>query len=96
MCSGARVEDVDLAVPLADDDVRQILAALGERGVLCFPGQTLDAARARRVRRALRPSSQRRQPLSRGGHPEVMILSNMVENGRPIGFADAGQGWHTD
>src|SRR5205814_7704782 len=30
------------------------------------------------------------------GHPEVMILSNIVENGRPIGLADAGQGWHTD
>jgi taurine dioxygenase len=25
-----------------------------------------------------------------------MILSNMVENGRPIGLADAGQDWHTD
>jgi taurine dioxygenase len=25
-----------------------------------------------------------------------MILSNVVENGRPVGFADAGQGWHTD
>jgi taurine dioxygenase len=30
------------------------------------------------------------------GHPEVMILSNMVQDGRPIGFADAGQDWHTD
>jgi taurine dioxygenase len=30
------------------------------------------------------------------GIPEVMILSNIVENGRPIGLADAGQGWHTD
>jgi len=25
-----------------------------------------------------------------------MILSNIVENGRPIGLADAGQSWHTD
>ena len=25
-----------------------------------------------------------------------MILSNIVENGKPIGLADAGQGWHTD
>ena len=25
-----------------------------------------------------------------------MILSNVVENGRPIGLADAGQSWHTD
>src|SRR5215475_14396481 len=29
-------------------------------------------------------------------HPEVMFLSNIVENGKPIGLADAGQGWHTD
>ena len=25
-----------------------------------------------------------------------MILSNVVENGKPIGLADAGQDWHTD
>jgi taurine dioxygenase len=30
------------------------------------------------------------------GVPEVMILSNIVDNGRPIGLADAGQDWHTD
>src|SRR5262249_36770507 len=30
------------------------------------------------------------------GFPEVMVLSNMMEDGRPIGLADAGQGWHTD
>ena len=28
--------------------------------------------------------------------PEVMILSNIVENGKPIGLSDAGQDWHTD
>src|SRR6185295_19082581 len=28
--------------------------------------------------------------------PEVMALSNMVENGRPIGLPEAGQDWHTD
>ena len=30
------------------------------------------------------------------GVPEVGILSNVVENGQPIGLADAGQDWHTD
>jgi taurine dioxygenase len=25
-----------------------------------------------------------------------MVLSNMTENGKPIGLGDAGQGWHTD
>jgi len=26
----------------------------------------------------------------------VMLLSNILENGKPIGLADAGQDWHTD
>ena len=30
------------------------------------------------------------------GHPEVMILSNEVVDGQPIGLGDAGQDWHTD
>jgi taurine dioxygenase len=30
------------------------------------------------------------------GFPEVMVLSNMSADGKPIGLADAGQGWHTD
>ena len=31
------------------------------------------------------------------GMPEIMILSNKVDaTGKPIGFADAGQSWHTD
>src|SRR6267143_1411522 len=34
--------------------------------------------------------------LAEHGVPEVMILSNIVENGKPIGLADAGQSWHTD
>ena len=30
------------------------------------------------------------------GLPEVMILSNVVKDGKQIGLPDAGQGWHTD
>jgi taurine dioxygenase len=35
-------------------------------------------------------------PYQEPGIPEVMTLSNIVENGKPIGLADAGQDWHTD
>jgi taurine dioxygenase len=87
---------VDLAKPLADTDFAMILLALGRHGVLRFPDQQLDAA-------ALRDFSQRFgsiQAMLTGFHepdmPEVGILSNVVENGRPIGLADAGQDWHTD
>jgi taurine dioxygenase len=93
---GATVRGADLSRPLSDDDLGAILLALGAHGVLCFPGQTIDAA-------ALRDFSQRFgdiQATSGEFHdpdvPEVGILSNVIEDGRPIGLADAGQDWHTD
>ena len=30
------------------------------------------------------------------GHPEVWVISNIVENGKPIGLKLAGTMWHTD
>lgn len=29
-------------------------------------------------------------------HPEVMVLSNAMEGGKPLGLRGAGMGWHTD
>ena len=93
---GATVRGIDLARPLSEADFALILLALGRHGVLRFPDQHLDAP-------ALRDFSQRFgsiQHMLTGFHepgmPEVGILSNVVENGRPIGLADAGQDWHTD
>ena len=94
---GATVEDIDLAKPLDRTDLRTILIALGRYGVLRFPGQLLDAAQlkafsARFGSLEINVAGAYQEP----GHPEVMILSNIVENGRPIGARDAGQDWHTD
>ena len=95
---GARIESVDLAQPLCAADDAAIVAALGRHGVLRFPGQKLDAGQLKRFAGRFGEleinvaSGAYQEP----GHPEVMILSNIVENGRPIGLADAGQGWHTD
>jgi taurine dioxygenase len=94
---GATVEGLDLNRPLAEAEFRAVLAALGDHGVLRFPRQTLDA-------RALRDFAARFGELEvnvanafqEPGIPEIMILSNIKENGKPIGFADAGQSWHTD
>jgi taurine dioxygenase len=30
------------------------------------------------------------------GHPEILVISNILENGRPIGLGDAGAYWHSD
>ena len=94
---GATIEDVDLAEPVSDNEFKQILRALGAYGVLCFPQQTLETEALARFGRLfgeleINVANQ----FHERGFPEVMVLSNMTEDGEPIGLGDAGQGWHTD
>jgi taurine dioxygenase len=95
---GATIEGLDLARPLTDDAFGLVLDALGQYSVIRFPRQQLSAreladfsARFGKLETNV-ASTHFQEP----GVPEVMILSNIVEDGRPIGLADAGQDWHTD
>ncbi|MSP97816.1 MAG: TauD/TfdA family dioxygenase [Betaproteobacteria bacterium] len=94
---GATIDGLDLAQPMSSDHCDLVLHALGEHGVLRFPGQTLDARQladfsARFGELEVNVANLGQEP----GIPQVMILSNIVKDGKPIGLADAGQGWHTD
>jgi len=94
---GARVEGLDLSQPMAPATFKQVEGLLGRHGVLSFPDQTLTAAQLKDYARQfgtleVNVANSYQEP----GLPEVMILSNMVENGKPVGLADAGQDWHTD
>lgn len=94
---GATIEGLDLARPLADADLGTVLRALGQYGVVRFARQRLSACDLKNFsvrfgRLEINVANAYQEP----GLPEVMILSNIVENGKPIGLADAGQGWHTD
>ena len=95
---GATVEGVDLSKPLPRTLAEEVLAALGRHGVLRFPRQTLTGRELRDFSACFGDLEVNvaSQAYQEPGIPEVMILSNIVENGKPIGLADAGQGWHTD
>jgi taurine dioxygenase len=93
---GATVRGVDLARPLSDADFAAILEALGRFGVLRFPTQRLEAAALRDFSRRFGGIQAMLSGYHEPGMPDVGILSNVVEKGRPIGLADAGQDWHTD
>ena len=87
---GARIEDLDLGQPLPRATFDTVMRAIGEYGVLCFPGQDLQAAQLKAFaanfgKLEINVAGSFQEP----GIPEVMILSNIVENGKPIGLADA-------
>lgn len=94
---GATILDVDLSKPLSADGRKKIEQALGTYGVVSFPDQQLTA-------KQLRDYSENFGTLEINvanmyhddQYPEVMILSNMKQDGKPIGLSDAGQDWHTD
>jgi taurine dioxygenase len=94
---GATIEGLDLGKPLSRGDFDAVLRTLGERGVVRFPRQQLTPRQladfsARFGKLEINVANAYQEP----GIPEVMTLSNIVENGEPIGLADAGQDWHTD
>jgi alpha-ketoglutarate-dependent taurine dioxygenase len=94
---GATIAGLDLATPLSPEDFDGVVRALGRYGVVRFPRQRLTARQladfsSRFGELEINVAGAYQEP----GIPEVMILSNIVEEGRPIGLADAGQDWHTD
>jgi len=94
---GAAISGLDLSKPLSRDDFVLIVGSLGDYGVICFPGQRLQPAELKAFSAqfgALEVNVV--DSFQEPGLPEVMTLSNIVENGQPIGLPDAGQDWHTD
>ncbi|MGZ5126715.1 MAG: TauD/TfdA dioxygenase family protein, partial [Burkholderiales bacterium] len=89
---GATIEGLDLSRPIAPDAFKQVVYALGEHSVIRFPDQRLTGQNqkdfaAQFGELEINVANSYQEP----GIPEVMILSNIVENGKPIGLSDAGQ-----
>jgi taurine dioxygenase len=95
---GATITGIDLARPIPEPVFGRILLALGEHGVLRFPGQHLDIGEVKRFSELFGEiqGNPIRETDSTQAYPEVGILSNVKENGAYIGSPDAGQDWHTD
>jgi taurine dioxygenase len=95
---GAEVLRLDLSEPLREAEFARVRAAFEEHSVLVFRDQQRLAphehiAFSRRFG-PLEIHVQERFLLR--GHPEILIVSNVFENGQPIGLVDAGHYWHSD
>jgi len=94
---GAEITGLDLARPLDEPAFRDVEALFHERGVIVFRDQRLTAEQHIAFSRRLgdleiHVATQYLKP----GYPQILIVSNVVEDGRNIGLADAGQYWHSD
>ena len=94
---GAEIQGVDLTQPLSDAEFSRIEAAFNRHAVICFPQQRLNEAQI--IAFARRFGEVENIFLTHYAHPafpEIMYVSNIKQNGRDIGHADAGRVWHTD
>ncbi len=88
---------LDLGLPLAAEDFRRIHRAHLDHHVLVFREQRITPAQ--QIAFSRRFGELQIHVLKQfllPGHPEILIVSNIVENGQPIGLGDAGKFWHSD
>jgi taurine dioxygenase len=98
---GAEIADIDLSKPLPRADIDTIEALWHERLVVVFHGQILSdpelIAFSRNFGKLDPPGpNPYGQPFNKE-HPELNVISNVVENGKPIGNLGDGEAvWHAD
>ncbi len=88
---------VDLAQPLSDSAFGEIEKAFFAGQVLVFRAQNLTARQFLEFARRFGPPEP--HVVDQFHHPEyadILILSNVVRDGKPSGLADAGTYFHTD
>ncbi len=94
---GAEVTGIDLRKPLSAPQVRKLMHALGDNGILLFRGVDLDPAEHIAFSRQFGTlEAHVIGDFALKEHPEVFVVSNVKEGGKLKGAVYAGQYWHTD
>ena len=98
---GAEIDDVDVSKPLPQAEIDAIEAAWRERLVVVFHRQNLSDPQLIAFSNnfgELDPPGQNPygEPFNKA-HPELNVISNVVENGKPIrNLGDGEAVWHAD
>ena len=94
---GAEIVGLDLSLPINDQDFARIHRAHLDYHVVVFRGQRITPQQQIDFSRrfgVLQIHVLKQFLLA--NHPEILIVSNIVENGQSIGLGDAGKFWHSD
>ena len=94
---GAEVHGLDLSRPATEAEFAQLSVALADHGVLVFRNQKISPQQHVEISRHfgqldIHVLDQFLLP----GHPEVFVISNVVENGKHIGVHGGAKLYHSD
>ena len=95
---GAEIRGVDLARPLGDNAFAAIERAYNEHGVIFFRDQRITPPQQVAFTRRFGEIEFNifGERWSVPGSPEIVVVSNVTEDGKPIGVRRAGENWHSD
>jgi taurine dioxygenase len=94
---GAEIADIDLSQELDDRTFAAIEKIYNESSVVLVRGQRItDEQHVRFSGRLGELEIHVLKEYVKPRNPELYVLSNIVEDGKPIGIKDAGNYWHTD
>ncbi len=94
---GIEVLDLDLSSPASDAAVDELVQAVDKHSLILVRGQKLTHERHVEISRRFGSllTHVLKQFLTTG-LPEIYVLSNVSENGKPIGNHKEGWNWHSD
>ena len=96
-CMGAEISGVDLARPQADRIFGEVRDALHRHHVLVFRGQSLEPQSFLEFGNCFgRPEPHVLDQFHHLEYTDILVLSNVKKDGKPIGLADGGTYWHSD
>ena len=96
-CMGADIDGLDLSKPLSEAAFSEVRDALHHHHVVAIRAQNLRPAAFLEFSKRFGPPEP--HVLDQYHHPEfpdILMLSNVVRDGKAVGLADGGTYWHSD
>ncbi|WP_447895004.1 TauD/TfdA dioxygenase family protein [Vreelandella sp. GE22] len=94
---GTEVRGIDVNAKLSDDTIEALYDAWISSTILLFRGQSMSPEQQLEFSRNFGELvSYTRSQFSEKTQPEILILSNITNNGKLIGSPVSGRVWHTD
>ena len=94
---GIEISGVDLSKPLEPKIMREILLVFHQHGLIVIPNQEMTFDRYDAFTKEFGTQKPHfLDHLRHDNHPSILNLSNIFENGEPIGIFEGAAFWHTD